>query len=507
MPMPLRLHGDLEERVRFVEETAPGELVDRTVAELRAGEEPRDLLRAATLAVSRSSALPTDHHGGPVHPVAGIPAILGLTGRLDADWALMPVIHSVALANKHVNHPEMGPYIMAALPKGDMGELAADKASFRKAIENLEPSLAEHLLIRLLPRCGPGEILDLMLGRASRWNALDDHYFLYPVLAMRAVETLGWDSAEVLLRPPVRFIASNPSALGMEIPGEMASDYVATNVASYHRFAADVEELFSRHGLNDIVLPIETGPHEDDAVLALARRIGDVPAFAEIPRLVAEALGKGVSLDGAAEAMRVGGATIHMRTDYGNPFDVHFTTGMNARRWLLRLPGIGQENKILALLSLAYSPEIRLAEDKLAWPARPAPEMIAALPDLEQGDLLDAIETEIVSHPRRAVYESTPRVGLMRAGEPTRRIMALAWQYVEKGYDEEILFRRMGRIMCRDDFAEMHTFKHLQATTEEYANARPAHRDVYLVSAVKVAASTYGIAQDVFERARPHLAV
>lgn len=507
MPMPLRLPDDLEEKVRFVEDTPPGEIIAWTVANLRAGEAPRDLLRAAALAVSRSSALPTDHHGGPIHPIAGIPAVLGLAGRLDADWALMPVVHSVTLANKHVNHPEMGPYIMPALPEGDMGELEADKAAFREAIENLEPSLAEHLLMRLLPRCGPGEILDLMLSRASRWNPLDDHYFLYPVLAMRAVETLGWDSAEVLLRPPVRFIASNPSALGMEIPGEMASDYVATNVANYHRFAADMEELFARHGLHDANLAVDSGPDEDAAVLSLARRIGEVPAFAEIPRLVAEALGKGMSLDGAAEAMSVGGATIHMRTDYGNPFDVHFTTGMNARRWLLRLPGIGQENKILALLSLAYSPEIRLAEDKLDWPVRPSPDEIASLPERGQDDLLDAIEEEIASHPRREVYETSPRVGLMRAGEPTRRIMALAWHYVEKGYDAETLFRRMGRIMCRDDFAEMHTFKHLQATSDEYASARPGHRDVYLVSAVKVAASTYGIAQDVFERAKPHLAV
>ncbi|MDA0704911.1 MAG: hypothetical protein O3A96_16985, partial [Proteobacteria bacterium] len=297
------------------------------------------------------------------------------------------------------------------------------------------------------------------------------------------------------------------SALGMEIPGEMASDYVATNVANHHRFAADMEELFSRRGLYDRLLPVESTPKEDETLLALARRIGEVSAFTEIPRLVAAALGDGMSLDGAAEAMSVGGATIHMRTDYGNPFDVHFTTGMNARRWLLRLPGISQENSILALLSLAYSPEIRLAEDKLDWPVRPSPEEIAALPDRGQGDLLDAIEAEILRHPRREVYESSPRVGLMRAGEPTRRIMALAWQYVEKGYGAEALFLRMGRIMCKDDFAEMHTFKHLQATSDEYACARPGHRDVYLVSAVKVAASTYGIAQDVFARARPHLTV
>jgi hypothetical protein len=61
-------------------------------------------------------------------------------------------------------------------------------------------------------------------------------------------------------------------------------------------------------------------------------------------------------------------------------------------------------------------------------------------------------------------------------------------------------------MQCKD-FVETRGFKHLHATSEEYAGARPGHRDVYPASAVKVAASTYGIAQAVFERAPPHLTV
>lgn len=508
MATPLRLSDSIETTVRFVEDTPADAIVPETVARLKNGEDPLSLLRAAAFAVSRSSALPTDHHGGPVHPIAGIPSVLGAARRLEGDWALMPVVHSVALANKHVNHPEMGPVIMPALSVPPSEDPAADKQVLREAIQKLEPHMAERQLLKLLPRCTPGEILDLMLERASRWNPLDDHYFLYPVYAMRAVETLGWDSAAVLLRPAVRFIASNPSALGLDVPGEMSSDYVARNVAAYYQFEAEAARLTEKHALDTRAIPIASSPEEDQAVIALAERIGTIDAYKKIPALIAEALGGGLSLDGVAEAMSVGGAMIHMRTDYGNPFDVHFTTGINARRWLIRLPEVSQQNKVLALLSWSASPEIRLAEPKMAWPVRPSAAELAVLPERDQAALLDAIQASIVAHPRLEELRANPvMVSGMRAYEQTRQVMLLAWQYLAKGFDREALFRRVGEIMCRDDFAEMHTFKHLQATTEEYATSRPAHRDFHLVSAVKVAAITYGLYQDVYDKAKSCLAV
>ena len=58
---------------------------------------------------------------------------------------------------------------------------------------------------------------------------------------------------------------------------------------------------------------------------------------------------------------------------------------------------------------------------------------------------------------------------------------------------------------CRDDFSEMHAFKHLQAAVEEYGSTREQLRWVHLVSVAKMAWCTYGFAQDVYEQARPHL--
>ena len=67
---PVQFPEPVESMVRFVEETDPSEIIEATLEKLRGGTPVIDLLRAAGLAVVRSTDLPPNHHGGPVHPVS-----------------------------------------------------------------------------------------------------------------------------------------------------------------------------------------------------------------------------------------------------------------------------------------------------------------------------------------------------------------------------------------------------------------------------------------------------
>ena len=71
------------------------------------------MLTASALAVTRSTEMPPGHHGGPLHPLAGLYAVTK-TGRagLRARRNIVPVLQHVALSNKHIHHPAMGPYRM-----------------------------------------------------------------------------------------------------------------------------------------------------------------------------------------------------------------------------------------------------------------------------------------------------------------------------------------------------------------------------------------------------------
>ena len=128
--------------VRLVEETAPEDMIGAAIEQLRQGANPTDLLTAAGLAVSCSSELPPGHHGGPVHPVSGLFAAGSLASRLKGDQALLPTVQSVALANKHIHTPYMGP---SAMPSLDISSLEGE--SKETLLRGFADALAERASI------------------------------------------------------------------------------------------------------------------------------------------------------------------------------------------------------------------------------------------------------------------------------------------------------------------------------------------------------------------------
>src|SRR5438876_10360391 len=116
---PRVLYPDhIEPLVQFVEETTPEHIVARAHDKLAAGTTVKDMLLASALAVVRSSDLPPGHHGGPLHPLAGLHAVRHIAARLPGGYALLPVIQNVAVADKHIPSPAMGLHVPADAEPG-----------------------------------------------------------------------------------------------------------------------------------------------------------------------------------------------------------------------------------------------------------------------------------------------------------------------------------------------------------------------------------------------------
>ena len=132
MPTPTRVQypETIEPLVQFIEETPRSEILDRTLEKLRAGVSIETLLTASALAVTRSSDLPPGHHGGPLHPVAGLYPIWKLVSRLEGDDKFLPVLQHVALANKHVHDPVTAPFSLLEFDPIDADGVAQSKAEF-----------------------------------------------------------------------------------------------------------------------------------------------------------------------------------------------------------------------------------------------------------------------------------------------------------------------------------------------------------------------------------------
>ena len=103
MAQRVRYPDHIEPLVEFVEETSPERIVAATHDKLAAGTPVKEMLLASALAVVRSSDLPPGHHGGPLHPLCGLHAVRHISGRLSGEYALLPVIQNVTVANKHIH--------------------------------------------------------------------------------------------------------------------------------------------------------------------------------------------------------------------------------------------------------------------------------------------------------------------------------------------------------------------------------------------------------------------
>src|SRR5437879_652142 len=475
----VRFPDHVEPLVQFVEETTPDRIVAETHDKLGAGTPVKDMLLAAALAVVRSSDLPPGHHGGPLHPLAGLHAVRHISARLSGEYARLPVIQNVAVANKHIHSPAMGPYVLAdAKPVSENDDVDATVKAFRTAVSRGVYNACDHYYLYLLERLSPMQVLELLLEVGVPKNQLDDHYFLFPVFTWRALEYFGWDYAKYIGRAPVRYVTrpTNPAMM------------------------LDVDELIKKYELLERDLRAKTGDDETAAITRLADQIGCCNDFAELPDMLAHALGTGLSLEGTGEGLSVGGSTVFLRSLTGNPMDVHINTGANTRRYLLGQSELSRRIKLQALLMWNTGPEVRMAQRMLAPNIQPEPDRVAYLPSRPQDELLAELGALI---DRLPVGERLPTAGLAswRSTDEVKQAAALAQQYANCDYAPEPLITALGKIACRDNFTEMHAFKHHQATYEEFYATRPSLRWRHLVSAVQAAAISHGRIQDVYEHA------
>src|SRR5499426_1799240 len=403
MPKRVQFTDEIEPLVQFIEDTDPSEILDHTLTKLRAGVPIKTMLTASALAVTRSSDLPPGHHGGPLHPLAGLHAVSHLVERLEGEQRFVPVLQHVALANKHIHHPAMGPYSLLEFEPLDEGGVEATKDAFFAAVNRGEYNKADHYFLWLWENMPPVEALDILLTVAIPKNVLDDHYFIFPAFTFRAIEWMGRDYLPVLMRPAVRYVARYPLSPGVP----------------------EIEALLDEYQLLTRSLRECTGDDETTAIGRLGEAIGQCNVFADIPVMLAKALADGLSLEGTGEALSIGAAGLFLRSLTGNPMDVHLHTSVNLRRYLVQLEGLSLRNKLLVLLLWHTGPEIRSTQRRLEASPQPDPAAVAALPYRTQDELLDAISESIQQQPP-IDWETVRNLGQLRAAPEVKIPMHLA---------------------------------------------------------------------------------
>ena len=401
-----------------------------------------------------------------------------ITARLSGDDRFLPVLQHVALSNKHIHHASMGPYMLPEFEPIDAGGVEATKQAFLAAVNRGVSNMADHAFLWLWQHVSPVEALDLLLSVAIPKNLLDDHYFLFPALTYRALEWIGSDYLPVLMRPAVRYVSRFPTPPA--IP--------------------EIEAVLEEYQLLTRPIRQQSGSDETPAIGSLGDTISRCHTYAEIPGMLGRALAEGLSLEGTGEALSIGAAGLFLRSLTGNPMDVHMHTGVNLRRYLVRMDGLSRRTKLLALLLWHTGPEVRSTQQRMEPTVQPDEDAVAALPYRTQADLLDTISENIYDQPP-IDWSAVTNLGRLRAAPEVKPTVHLAQQYVNYGYDPTALITRLAEIACHDNFTEMHAFKHHQAIVEEFDATREPWRSRHLVAGVQAAAISFGKNMEIYEEA------
>jgi hypothetical protein len=338
-------------------------------------------------------------------------------------------------------------------------------AALQKPVRFGMYSACDGHFLSLLRKLSRIEVLDhLLLLAAIPKNRLDDHNLLFPVFTWRVLDNFGWEYADYLARPAIRF-ATRP-------PGPPGTD--------------DVERLIDEYHLRGRDLRIRTGDDETQTVADLGIDIGDTNSFADIPHMIARAIGHGLSLEGAGEALSIGASLLFLRWRTRRPMDVHLNIDANVQRYLIGCDDLPAETKLRALLVWHSGPDVRIALRHLT-DILDTVEQAAAAPSRDQSDLLEDMESLFRK------IAAVERTDAGNAGEDEiDQLMFLAYRYASNRYEAEPLLALLARYVCRDESSEMHTYEHHQAMYEEIHTTRPELRWVHLISAVKGAAISVG---------------
>jgi hypothetical protein len=481
---PVTYPERLESLVRMIEDTPPNQIVAAACDELGGGRSADELMLASALAAIRSSDLPSVHHGGPLHPVAGLHAIRHMAARLPGAWGALPVVQNVALSNRHIHSPDCGPFILAdAEPFAVKHSVTATLEAFERSVRFGEYNACDRYFLYLLQALPPAQLLEHLLRVAAAKNTRDDHYLIYPVFTWRVVEHFGWEYARFLVRPAVRFVTRPPGPPDLE----------------------KVDALIEEHGLLGRELRTASGEDETAAIAALSDDIGRTSNLNDIPRMLARSLAEGLSLEGAGEGLSLGASRLFLRSRTRAWTEVHTNTTANVQRFLLRQPGLSARTKVRALLVWDAGPDVRLVRRQLAPDVRPDPRRVASMGFRSQESLLQEIEELIMSRHAPALHQA--QGALPDSEDEIDRVVAMAQQYGDCGHDPAFLITRLGRIVCRDQSTEMHAYKHHQATCEEFYDTRPSLRWTHLLAATQGVALTRHRKEETFWDAAERLRI
>jgi hypothetical protein len=460
----VRFHAGIEPLVRLLEETPRERVLETFAARIRAGLGYDDVLAAVHLAGIRNIP-PRPDSGWKFHAVLVIHSAHLAASELTGTDRWIPVFFALEFFKRQQAYDEReSDWTMGAVEESALPEAGAARDAFTQAMEAWDDEAADAATAALVRGVEPKQVFEAFARYGVRDFRFIGHKTIYTANCWRAVEYLGWQYAEPLLRSLTYSLLNHHDEPN---PAESALE-------------ADAPWRHNLELAESIRTGWDSGRSSASATTKLLDTLRSGP-WKRASQQVVEFLNDGVSPAAIQDALFLAAAELLIRQP--GIVSLHGMTSTNALAYLYRTSTVDRTRRLLLLQNAACLVQFRdylreigpWGEDRIDA-LQPAP--------LETGGV--AAVDEIF-----AVLADDPV-------EASR--MALAFLQAEGNRPEDFIraARSLSTLKCRNG----HDYKFSSAVLEDYARISPPWRDRYLAASVHYLRSNRAPDNELVEQTR-----
>jgi hypothetical protein len=323
-PEIVKFRPEMEEVIRWIEETPRERILDEAVDRLKKGLPYRQLVAGVFLAGIRN--IKPRPVGFKFHAVMAISAAHQLSLDAPQSDRLLPFFWALdTFKNSQAQDVREGDWTLAPVKESAVPSPSQSRQRFVEAMERWDDEAADVAITGLFRSAGAGEVMELLWNYGIRDQQNIGHKAIFTAHAFRTLEVIGWEHAEPVLRSLV-FGLLNGGKTDTVLPMEHNKTYVSQIRPDWAAGKQDFEGTRS--------------------MLQTLRQANTREAAAA----VVEQMNKGVSANSLWDAILLAGSELLMRK--AAIVTLHATTSCNSLFYAFRQSG-NDTTRLLTLLQAA----------------------------------------------------------------------------------------------------------------------------------------------------------
>ncbi len=437
----VQFRPEIEPLVRLIEETPGQRLLEEIGARIRNGLSYREVLGALFLAGVRNVE-PYPNVGFKFHAVLVVNAAhVASMSSPDADrW--LPILWALdEFKRSQERDVSEGNWTMLPVDEGSVPSAEKVRDTFHQSMQQWDVAQADVAVAGIARQLGATETLELFAGYAARDFRSIGHKAIYLANSWRALQTIGWEHAEPVLRS-LAYAMLNHNGEPNPATSDLAPDRSwKTNQQLARKIREGWESgKLDRSATTELLTLLRTGTADEGA------------------GLVVELLNRGVSPQSVYDGLHLASGELLMRQS--GIVALHAVTTTNAMRFLFDSISSPQTRKQLLLQNASF---LVLFRDAMAARGQVGDSKIEELTATETREPVTV----------DAVFEAVGKQPLLAA----QRALA----FITTDSDAGILISAARRLIFLKG-TDSHDYKFSTAVLEDYAKISPAQRNQFLAS-------------------------